>query len=92
MRSIGVAASKINSIGDVAADPLVAPKLIKARDEKTGFELTLAPPPFETDFLEENRNTLSFPPRFGEHNEAILGKELGFSADQLAALKKDGII
>ena len=92
MRSIGVAASKINSIEDVAADPLVAPKLIKARDDKTGFELTLAPPPFETSFLKENRNTLSFPPRFGEHNEAILGKELGFSADQIAALKADGII
>jgi formyl-CoA transferase len=92
MRSIRVAASKINGIGEVAEDPIVAPKLLKAKDEKSGFELTLAPPPIETDFLKENGNTLSFPPRFGEHNEAILGKELGFGSDQIAALKADGII
>jgi formyl-CoA transferase len=92
MGTIGVAASKINTVKDVARDPLVSGKLIKARDEKSGFELTLAPPPAPARFLEENQRRLSFPPRFGEHNEAIYGSELGVSSDDLAVLKTEGII
>jgi crotonobetainyl-CoA:carnitine CoA-transferase CaiB-like acyl-CoA transferase len=92
MGTIGVAASKINTVKDVARDPLVSGKLIKARDEKSGFELTLAPPPASAPFLEANERRLSFPPRFGEHNEAIFGSELGASSDDLAALKAEGII
>jgi len=92
MNQIGVAASKINTIAEVTRDPLVAGKLVRAKDERTGFELTLAPPPHRTAFLEERGYRLSFPPRFGEHNEAIYGKALSISSDELAALKNDGII
>ncbi len=92
MRQIGVAASKIQTIPEVVNDPLVAEKLLHATDPKTGFQLTLAPPPVSTDFLAENKNALSFPPRFGEHNEKIMCGELGLSADELAALKSQGII
>ena len=92
MGTIGVAASKINTVTDVARDPLVSGKLIKARDEKSGFELTLAPPPAPARFLEANQRRLSFPPRFGEHNEAIYGAELGVRSDDLAVLKAEGII
>jgi len=92
MNSIGVAAAKINTITEVAEDPAVAGKLLKAKDQQTGFELTLAPAPASTPFLEANRGRLSFPPRFGEHNGAILGTELGISGAELAALKADGII
>lgn len=92
MNSIGVAASKINSLPDVANDPLVAPKLIKAKDDRTGFELTLAPPPFPTPFLDSVERRLTFPPRFGEHNESILCNELGFSPNDLGELKTRGII
>ncbi|MGB6065504.1 MAG: CaiB/BaiF CoA-transferase family protein [Desulfomonilaceae bacterium] len=92
MNNIGVAASKINTVKDVAQDPLVCGKLIKAKDEKSGFELTLAPPPVSGPFLEANQRRLSFPPRFGEHNEAIYGTELGIRADELAALSANGVI
>ncbi len=92
MSSIGVAASKINTIGEVADDPLVKDRLLKARDRKTAFELTLAPAPFDTPYLKENSYRLSFPPRFGEHNEAIFGKELGISSEELADLKSAGVI
>ncbi len=71
---------------------MVAPKLIKAKDEKTGFELTLAPPPFSSPFLEAKKRVLSFPPRFGEHNAVIYGKVLGMSAEQLDSLKAEGVI
>jgi len=92
MIKIGVAASKINTIAEVTEDPLVAGKLLKARDRKSGMVITLAPPPHSTSFLEANQMMLSFPPRFGEHNEAILGRELGFSSQDLASLKAAGII
>jgi crotonobetainyl-CoA:carnitine CoA-transferase CaiB-like acyl-CoA transferase len=92
LNRIGVAASAIRSIEQVAEDPLVAPRLLRARDEKTGFEVTLAPPPWYTPFLQETCGRLSFPPRFGEHNDAILRGELGISHDEFDALKADGII
>jgi len=92
MNQIGVAASKINTIQEVAADPLISSKLLKAVDEKSGFELTLAPPPVSTPFLEARGRKLSFPPRFGQHNEKILVGELGMSGDTLTELKTDGVI
>lgn len=92
MRQIGVAASKIQTIPEVVQDPLVADNLLHAVDAKTGFKLTLAPAPVATEFLKENKQTLSFPPRFGEHNEKVLCGELGISAEEFAALKTSGII
>lgn len=92
MNSIRVAASKIQTIAEVAEDPMVATKLLRAKDAKSGLELVLAPPPYSTPFLEANDRRLSFPPRFGEHNEAILGNELGLSRDELDTLKAEGII
>jgi crotonobetainyl-CoA:carnitine CoA-transferase CaiB-like acyl-CoA transferase len=92
MNSIGVAASKINTVAEVAADPLIKDKLLKAKDAKSGFELTLAPPPVTTAFLESCGRKLSFPPRFGEHNEKILVNELGIPSDEMAILKAEGVI
>ncbi len=43
-------------------------------------------------FLETNQRKLSFPPRFGEHNEKIYGDELGMESNKLATLKAEGII
>lgn len=92
MNQIGVAASKINTIKEVVEHPRVANRLLRARDAKSGYELTLAPAPNLTEFLAANHRQLTFPPRYGEHNEKILGKELGFSEEELAVLKSDGII
>lgn len=92
MNQIGVAASKIQTVDELTRDPLVVEKLLCAKDPKSGFELTLAPAPCSTPFLEANQRRLSFPPRFGEHNEKILGDELGLSHDELDSLKTEGII
>lgn len=92
MNSIGVAASKIQTVEEVADDPMVSGKLLKAKDARSGVELTLAPAPYATEFLNANERNLSFPPRFGEHNEAVLGNEIGMSADEIAALKSEGVI
>jgi formyl-CoA transferase len=84
--------SKVNTIEEVVEDPYVKPNLLRAKDPKTGLEVTLAPPPYTTDFLKSTQRTLSFPPRFGEHNEEVYGGLLGYSSEQLQALKEKGII
>jgi crotonobetainyl-CoA:carnitine CoA-transferase CaiB-like acyl-CoA transferase len=92
LRAIGVAASEINSVGKVMTDSLVKDNLLSAVDDKTGKQITLAPPPFMTPYLKEENRKLRFPPRFGEQNESIYGGVLGRSGDDLAALKEKGAI
>jgi formyl-CoA transferase len=84
--------SKIKTIPEVVADPLVERRLVYAKDPKTGMTLTLAPPPTMPPYLEENDRQLSFPPRFGEHNQAIYGKLLGYNDADLARLKEKKVI
>jgi formyl-CoA transferase len=83
--------SKIQTIGEVLRDPLVERRLLYAEDPTTGTRITLAPPPRMTPFLEQSRRSLSFPPRFGEHNEEIYGR-LGYSTEQLDQLKGEEVL
>ena len=76
----------------VAQDPLVIKNLLKAKDPKSGLEITLAPPPNMTDYLRSIGQQLSFPPRFGEHNQEIYGQKLGYGPADLKTLKEKGII
>lgn len=87
-----IAISKVNAIEDVVQDPLVKPNILRAKDPKTGLEIAIAPPPFVTPYLKSVDKTLSFPPRFGEHNEEIYGGILGYSAAQLKELKEKNVI
>ena len=89
---IGLPISKINTIPEVLDDPLIKRRLLKSRDSKSGLELTLAPAPFVTPFLDESNNTLSFPPRFGEHNREIYCDILGYSEDEVIKFKEEGVI
>jgi len=87
-----IAISKVNTIEEVVEDPLVKPNLIRSKDPKTGVEITVAPPPLMTPFLKSANRTLSFPPRFGEHNEEIYSSLLGYSTAQLKEFKEKNII
>jgi formyl-CoA transferase len=87
-----IAISKVNAIEDVVRDPLVKPNLIRSKDPKTGMEITLAPPPTNGPYLKSINRMMSFPPRFGEHNELIYGELLGYSGAQLKEYKEKNII
>jgi crotonobetainyl-CoA:carnitine CoA-transferase CaiB-like acyl-CoA transferase len=91
LKAIRLPVSKIQTIPELVADPLVKPMLLKSKDPKSGLEVTLAPPPYSTSFLEEQGNELSFPPRFGEHNAQVFG-QLGLDQAALDDLKEQGII
>jgi formyl-CoA transferase len=90
--SITVPVSKIQTVTEVIADPLVAKKLLYAQDPVSGTRITLAPPPNMTPFLKASNRQLSFPPRFGENNQEIYGHKLGYSDEALSGLKEKGII
>ena len=92
LNSINVAVSEINSIEKVIADPLVKDNLLSARDEVSGRELTLAPPPFMSPHLKEIDRKMTFPPRFGQHNRDIYCGVLGKSDEELVQMKEKGVI
>jgi crotonobetainyl-CoA:carnitine CoA-transferase CaiB-like acyl-CoA transferase len=90
--AITVPISPIKGVEEVTADPLVKKRLLSSKDTVSGIALTLAPPPNMTPFLDECHRTLTFPPRFGEHNHSIYGDILGYAPDTLAQFKEKGII
>lgn len=87
-----IAISRVQTIPEVIADPYVKPLLLHSKDSKTGKEITLAPAPYRTPYLESIEGNLQFPPRFGEHNEEIYSGMLGHSAGELKEFKEKGII
>ncbi|MBW1704299.1 MAG: CoA transferase [Deltaproteobacteria bacterium] len=89
--SLTLPISKIKTITEVIADPLVERRLLYSKDPKTNTEITLPPPPNMTPYLEGLGRKLSFPPRFGEHNHEIYGK-LGYSEEDLGRLKENKVI
>ncbi len=90
--SITVPVSKIKNINEVVEDPLVAKRILSSKDPETGLELTLAPPPNMTPFLEQCDKKLSFPPRFGQQNKEIYGDKLGYDEKTLDEFREKGII
>jgi formyl-CoA transferase len=85
---IGVAASKVNGLPDVLADPMITERLVRITDPRTGFEVALPP----SAALAGPSPDMAFPPRLGEHNESIYGGILRFSTARLADLESRGII
>lgn len=85
-QAIGVPISRVNTIPEVAADPLVAGELRPITDSRSGLTVTLPAPPVG------ERPTLAFPPRLGEHNQKIYGEALGYTVEELANLLERGII
>jgi len=84
--------SKVNTLGDVLEDPYVKDEILTSTDPKTGTTIYLAPPPFTNNYIKSMEKKLPFPPRFGEQNEEIYNKKLGYPKEKLEELKTKGII
>jgi formyl-CoA transferase len=91
LKGIKLPVSKIQTVEQVVQDPLINPTLLKSKDPVTGLELTLAPPPIWTSYLQENQGILSFPPRKGEHNRTVYSA-LGLADGRLDELADNGVI
>ncbi len=92
LNSITLPVSKIQTISEVIADPRVEPRLLFADDPVTGITITLAPPPYISPFMDASSRRLSFPPRFGEHNEVIYGATLKYDPQTMQQLKDKKVI
>jgi len=86
-----IAISRVNTIEDVIEDHYVKDALLTAKDPITGTQIWMAPPPFMTSLLRESGRKMTFPPRFGEHNEKIYGV-LGYSSERLKELKAKEVV
>jgi crotonobetainyl-CoA:carnitine CoA-transferase CaiB-like acyl-CoA transferase len=84
--------SKVNTIEEVVEDPYIRDEILSATDVKTGVTIHLAPLPVTTSFVRSVDRKLKFPPRFGEQNEEIYLKTLGYRKEQLDELKTKGVI
>ncbi|UCE74014.1 MAG: CoA transferase [Methanomassiliicoccales archaeon] len=83
-RGAKIPISKVNSVSEILQDSYLSAKLLGITDPKSGLEVTLAPPPVAC----AHKVSLSFPPRFGQHNEEIFSS-LGYDVGEL---RKDGVI
>lgn len=87
-QAVGIPISRVQRVEDVCADPLVADRLVRSRDSRSGLEIRIPAPPVLTDYLLERNLTMDFPPRLGEHNQLVFGW-LGQDAE---ALHQQGVI
>ncbi len=83
-KRIGVPISRVNQLPQVYGDPLIADKMVKARDPNSGTEIFIPPPPVISDYLRQSGMTLAFPPRLGEHNQQIF-ESLDYDLAELQA-------
>jgi crotonobetainyl-CoA:carnitine CoA-transferase CaiB-like acyl-CoA transferase len=79
----GVPVSAVNELADVYTDPLIAGRLVRACDPQSGVEVAISPPPVISDYLGQAGLKMTFPPRLGQHNEAVFGA-LGCDVADLA--------
>jgi formyl-CoA transferase len=92
MKSAGIIAGKTRTLREVSEDTLVQDKKLTSRDRKTDSEIVLGSPPLVTPYLQSVGRRLSFPPRLGEHNEALYRGELGMSRKRIEGLREKGMI
>jgi formyl-CoA transferase len=77
-RNARIPISQVSLMEDVLKDPYLNSKLLHIKDNKSEFDVLLAPPPIEP----KGEVKLSFPPRFGEHNQEVYSK-LGYDVEEL---------
>ncbi|MDA8233205.1 MAG: CoA transferase [Clostridia bacterium] len=80
----GIPVAKVATVNDIMSDPGQIKNMVRAKDSRSGYEITLPPDPV-IRFSEEK--TISFPPRLGEHNEEVLTKYLNYSSETIKELK-----
>ena len=89
LNRIGVPVAKLNSLNDVLEEPLLKKAFTRVKDARSGTEVVLPP---LAEVSDEGRAELAFPPRLGEHNEAIYGEVLGMNSQHIQALRERGTI
>ncbi len=90
LRAAGVPCGRINSVAEALGDPHVIERgmIVELEHPALGLVKSLATPVHLADTpLVYHRH----PPRLGEHSDEVAG-ELGYSADEVAALRANGVL
>lgn len=87
----GLPTGPINSVADVFGDPQV---LHRGMVEEIGHPTagTIRLPGIPVKFSETPGAIATPPPLLGQHTEEVLGRVLGYSPDEIEALRKDGAV
>lgn len=75
LQAAGVPASRVNSVRQVCQEELVRENLVRSRDPVSGVEIAIPAPPVIPETLAAKGLTMAFPPRLGEHNDAVKGRQ-----------------
>jgi len=90
LRAAGVPCGRINSVAEALGDPHIIERgmIVELEHPALGLVKSLATPVHLADTpLVYHRH----PPRLGEHSDEVAA-ELGYSADEVAALRADGVL
>ncbi len=88
--SKGLVAAPIRSVAQVIDSPPIKESLLQTQTP-SGNPVRLPPPSVERQHLHAGSRCLPYAPTYSQHTEKVLG-EVGFSSDELADLRKAGII
>ena len=90
--AVGIPAGPINTIDRVVADPHIAgarEMFVELEHPKAGkMKVTGNQIKFTNKKVKIDRPA----PLLGQHNEEILGEKLGYTPEQVAKLKEDGVL
>jgi formyl-CoA transferase len=87
----GIPAGPVNSFDKVLADPHVAAReMVQSFDHPIAGKVPAIDMPYK--FAEDGTEIRSAPPLLGEHTDEILTDLLGYSVDDVAQLRADGVV
>ena len=91
LRASGIPCGRINSVAQALADPhTVAREMVRTVDHPTAGEIRSLGIPFR--FSDTPASIRRAPPTLSQHTDEILRDALGYDAEKLAALRRDGVI
>ena len=91
LRAGGIPCGRINSVAQALADPHTAAReMIRTIAHPTAGEFRTLGIPFRFDATPASIRRA--PPTLSEHTEEVLRDMLGYDAEQVAALRRDGVI
>ena len=92
LQSRHVPAARTRKLSEALKDPQFATRnLLHTHKNAPGYGGDLTVPVMAFKFAHGGPQVTSPPPQFGEHNEQVLG-QLGYSADDIKAMRAEGVI
>lgn len=86
-----VPSAPVNRIDQMVQDPqLLSRNMVVSLEHPEEGGIRLLGNPIKMSSIEEQR--YSYPPAFGQHTEQVLSKLLGYSKDEIEALRQEGVV